>query len=140
MHEAKPTLPVLDLQRSAAEGIMMERPFSQLLKDLMFSCSALVRSEIKLAAVEARQSALEASRNFLKAAIFFGIAYFGAISLLAFLVMGLGELLDNRYWLSALIVGLVLTVLGVTLGLRARENIQEGNSHEHAELERSALG
>ena len=98
---------------------MNDRPLSQLLKDLMFNCSALVRSEIKLAAAEARQNAMQASRGFARAAGFFGIAYFGAIALLAFAILGLGDLLQGRYWLSSLLIGLILGVPGILLGLRA---------------------
>ncbi len=107
---------------------MNDRPLSQLLKELMFNCSALVRSEIKLAAAEARENALQATRGFARAAGFFGIAYFGAIALLAFTIIGLGELLQGRYWLSSLLIGLILGIPGILLGLRELRELSPENT------------
>ena len=57
-------------------------------------------------------------------AVFFGILLvLSAIPFLAFAVIGLGELLDGRYWLSSLIVSVVCAGLGSPLYRRAIKKI-----------------
>ena len=54
-----------------------------------------------------------------------GLLVVALLVLIAFLVLGLGALLDDRYWLSALIVGGILAVLGLIAVLVGRRGMSE---------------
>lgn len=79
----------------------------------------LVRGEIRLAKAEVRQTVDELTRQCLRAASFGLLAALGVMPLVAFLVLGLGHLLGDNYWLSSLLVGLAFVILGVAFGAPA---------------------
>ncbi len=94
---------------------MEDRPLKLVVREILDSFSQLFRSEIRLAKAEASQSVRSAGKQFTKLGIFAAIGVFGALSFLAFAVVGLGVLLGN-FWLSALIIGVLLTV-SATIGI-----------------------
>lgn len=83
---------------------MEERPLSALVRDLVQSLSGLIRAEFRLARVEVARNAREVSRDAVRGAAFAVIALLGVLAFMAFLVIGLGDLLGGRYWLSSLII------------------------------------
>ena len=85
----------------------------ELLKRLSSDMGRLVSQELALAKAEMRESVTEAVKGVTKLSIAMALALAGAIALTAFLILGLGAVLDDRYWLSALIVGVVELGLGV---------------------------
>lgn len=91
-----------------------EPSLGELLRRLTTDTSELVRKEITLAKTELREAGTTAARDGTKIGIAAGLGLAGALSLTAFLVIGLGAALDN-YWLSALIVGLALLGIGAVL-------------------------
>jgi uncharacterized membrane protein YqjE len=94
--------------------------FSQLAQD----SSALIRQEIALAKAEVRQSLSQTTSGALKLAIAVALLSLGGLVLTAFLVLLLGRLLDN-YWVSALIVGVVFTIVGALLALAGLRRLKE---------------
>jgi hypothetical protein len=98
-----------------------EPQMSALLKQLAADGSALMRNEIALAKLEMRDMAREFALDSAKVVAAIGLAMTGALALLAAAIIGLGNLLDGRYALSALIVGVVMLAVG---GILARTGIQ----------------
>ena len=89
--------------------------FSELTSDL----SSLIRKEIELARTETAEKISAATRSIVLIAAGGFIAYAGFIALLAAVAIALGGLMP--YWLSALLVGIVVLVVGGVL-------IQSGRS------------
>jgi membrane protein len=87
----------------------------ELFRRLGADAASLVRQELALARAELRQSARSVVASAARLAVGAATAAVGALVLLQALVLGLGDLLGGRYWLSALIVGLLLTAIGVAL-------------------------
>ncbi len=104
--------------------------FSTSFKELITSITALIRSEIHLAKTEVKVSTKNFVRSLSKfgAAAALGVAGLGTF--IAFLVIGLGELLDGRFWLSALIVSIVFLVPAGFLAYSAYKNLISGVSLE----------
>jgi len=91
-----------------------EVPLGDLLRRFGQDASTLIKQEIALAKVELRESVKGYVRDVSRLGIALGAAWFGAMALVAFLVIGLGDLINN-YWVSALIVAVVF--LGIAAAL-----------------------
>ena len=100
--------------RNGNEKYEVEEPIGVLLKRFGQDASTLVRQEITLAKLELRESAKGLAQDAGKLGAAAGLGLFGGFALLAFLIIGLGDLINN-YWLSALIVSVLL--LGTAAGL-----------------------
>lgn len=101
-----------------------EPSIGELLKRVTTDTSELMRQEVALAKAEMRQSLATLARDSAKAAIGMGVALVGVLALAAFLIAGLGSLLDGRYWLSALIIGVVFLAMGIVLARNALADIK----------------
>ena len=84
-----------------------EVPIGDLFKQIGQDASTLVRQEITLAKLELRESAKGLAQDAGKLGAAAGLGLLGALALVAFVIVGLGDLIDN-YWLSALIVAVLL--------------------------------
>jgi hypothetical protein len=107
--------------RVVAPGTPDEPQMRDLLKQLAADGGALLRNEMALAKLEMRDMAREIALDSAKLAGALALAMTGALALAAAAVIGLGILLDGRYALSALIIGVVLLLVG---GLLARAGMQ----------------
>jgi len=96
------------------------------LKRLSDDATRLVRQEIALARVELRESVSVLGKSAVKVGIAAGVALLGALAAVAFLIIGLGDLIDN-YWLSALIVSAVLLAIATVMG---KGSMNELKGHE----------
>lgn len=96
----------------------------ELLRRLTTDTGALVQQEMLLAKAELRETGATIARDGAKVGVAVGLALAGALALTAFAVIALGAALDN-YWLSALIVGIVLVGIGVVLGRNALADIKQ---------------
>ena len=103
-----------------------ERSLGDLFSDLSRETTTLVRQEIQLAKAELTQSATEAVRGIGMLVAGGVVAYAGLLFLLLAIVFGLIEAGWDA-WLSALVVGLVVVVIGAVLVLRARESLKPAN-------------
>jgi uncharacterized membrane protein YqjE len=104
--------------RSATDEPQMR----DLLKQLAGEGTDLVRNEIALAKLE---MAREVAADSAKVAAALGIALVGTLALVAAAIIGLGNLLDGRYALSALIVGVVMVAIGgvlASVGIKGLKN------------------
>jgi uncharacterized membrane protein YqjE len=91
-------------------------PLSELLRRIAQDAGALAQQEVQLAKLELRESAQGYARDAARLGMAAGVGLMGALAVTAFAIIGLGDLLDN-YWLSALIVSVVLLA---TAGMLAK--------------------
>src|SRR5688572_22471638 len=89
-------------------------PVGDLLRRIGQDAGTLVRDEIALAKLEMRESAKSYVKPVARLGIAAGAGLVGAFALTAFLIIALGDALDN-YWLSALIVTVALLVTAAVL-------------------------
>jgi uncharacterized membrane protein YqjE len=97
----------------------------ELFRKLGEDAAALVRDEVNLAKLEVRRDASAIASNLVQVGIAAGLALLGALALTAFLILGLGLLLDGAYWLSALIVGVLFLLVGGLWAKSAIENVKK---------------
>jgi uncharacterized membrane protein YqjE len=108
-----------ELRQTQSNPAETERALGPIVRDILNGLSGLMRSELRLARAEATHAATVAGRHAGLATAGAVIAWLGAHALVAFLIVGLGALLDN-YWLSALIITVLLLGIG---GLMARAGL-----------------
>jgi hypothetical protein len=109
-------------------GVSDEPQMRDLLKQLAGEGTDLVRNEISLAKLEMREMAREVALDSAKLAAALGLALIGVLALLAAAIIGLGNLLDGRYALSALIIGVVMVAIGGVLasaGIKGLKNVPQ---------------
>jgi len=105
-------------------GANTEQPLSELFSDLAANTQRLVKQEIALAKTELSQSAKEIGSAIAKAIAGALVLYTGVIFLLFAVVALLRNKLDLSWWVSALIVGGVVALIGLFLALRAKSQLQ----------------
>ncbi len=98
---------------------------NSIFRDLMSSLRDLIRSEIRLAKIELRDTTTHLGRQAVQAAFFFILTILGIFPLLAFFVIGLGQLLNNNYLISSLIVALFCMTIGGILAVRSYMKIKQ---------------
>jgi uncharacterized membrane protein YqjE len=110
-----------------------ERSLGELFRQLTSDTSELVSKEIALVKAEARQTGTTLVRDGSKVGIAIGLAFAGVLALTAFLIAGLGDLLDGRYWLSALIIGVLFLAIGAVLVKNAVADVKRrGQAVKHS--------
>lgn len=92
--------------------------------DLVSSFKDILKSEVDLVRAEVKDAAPSIGKHSAQAAAFGALLALSAFPFLAFLVIGLGNLLDGKYWLSSLIVAIVCAVVGGIAALRAYKKIK----------------
>ena len=95
----------------------------ELVKQLSADTGQLVRQEVALAKTELREAGATLARDGAKIGMAVGLALAGLLALTAFLIVALGDALDN-YWLSALIVGAVFLGVGAVLAKSAVNDVK----------------
>ncbi len=99
-----------------------DRSLGELFAELAQETSTLVRQEVNLAKTEMSQKASRAGRHIGILAAGGAVAYAGLLAILAAVIV----LLDNvmPLWVSALLVGLVVAVVGYLLVRRALDALK----------------
>ena len=107
------------------QGPRDDRSLGELFSELAQETSTLVRQEVNLAKTEMSQKASRAGRHAGIIAAGGALAYAGLLAILAAVIV----LLDNvmPLWLSALLVGLVVAVVGYLLIRRALDALKKEN-------------
>ncbi len=111
-----------DVEDTSPEG-GEDRSLGSLFRDLSADASVLIRQEVTLAKTEMRRNVGALARDVGNMAMWGVVAALGGLVMVAFLVAGLGDLLDN-YWLAALIVGLAFIALGAFMALRSLRHLR----------------
>lgn len=111
-----------------------EPSLGQLFTELVGETGTLVRQEIQLAKAELRQSAEQVGKGVASMVVGGAVAYAGFLAILAAVILGLAEA-GLPWWLSALIVGVVVAVIGLALAMRARATLKPENLAPTATIE-----
>jgi membrane protein len=125
-----------DLRVGAAQGgngasravpaLAPDQSVGELFRQLTTDSSHLIRQEINLAKTELKETGRTVGQAGAKLGMAVGVALPGVLALTAFLIVGLGDLMNENYWLSALIVGIALLGIAATLAKRAKATLKEG--------------
>src|SRR5688572_23711120 len=110
----------------STNGASSEAPIGELLKRFGQDAGTLVKQEITLAKLELRESVKSLAKDAGKIGVAAGLALFGAFAFLAFVIAGLGDLINN-YWLSALIVAVLLLGAAAILARGAMANMKNND-------------
>lgn len=102
---------------------LSEPALGELFRQLAQDSATLVRQEMTLAKAELRQNVRAAVRDATMVAVGGGLALVGGLVLVLFLVLALGDAL-NEYWLGALIVGAVLLLAGGILAMGSLKKLR----------------
>ena len=94
------------------------------LRDVGSSFKEMVQSEIRLAKAELQDAVENVTTHFFQVALFGAMAVLGIFPLMAFLVIGLGRIFGDNYWLSSLVVSVVFFGVGGALAWRAYRAIK----------------
>ena len=103
------------------QALREERSIGQLLKELRDETTTLLRQEVELAKTEMSEKASRTGKNLGSLAVGGGVAFLGALALLAAVIYGLTSILNQfmsvgvAIWLAPLIVGLVLAAIGYSM-------------------------
>ena len=98
-----------------------EPSLGQLLNELTGDMSTLVRQELEIAKTETMQKVSGATRSVIMMVAGGLLAYAGLIALVIAAAIALGSLMP--YWLSSLIVGLVVVAIGAVLIISGRSRL-----------------
>jgi uncharacterized membrane protein YqjE len=98
-----------------------EPSLGQLLNELTGDMSTLVRQELELAKAETMQKVSQATRSIIMMVAGGLLAYAGLIAIVIAAAIALGSLMP--YWLSSLIVGLVVVAIGGILVMSGRSSL-----------------
>ena len=111
---------------TAEHADLRERSTGALVKDLSQQASILVRKEIELAKVELAEKGRQAGTGIaaLAGAAVVSLAALGALT--AFLILALDEAMPS--WAAALTVTVLWAVVGIALGVFARQKLREMGS------------
>lgn len=99
--------------------------YTALVKEVSITAKDIVGDELALIRAELKEVGPRATRHSLEAVVFSSLAAVGVLPFVAFLVIGLGNILEGRYWLSSLIVAGAFFAIGVPLALRAIRCLKE---------------
>jgi len=108
-----------DEDASASQSSM-----GQLFRDLANDLSELTRKEIQLAQTETMEKVSHASKAVISMAIGGFLAYAGLLGLLAAVALALTTFLNLDLWLSALIVGGIVVIVGLITLQSGRSALQ----------------
>jgi uncharacterized membrane protein YqjE len=102
------------------DGTNGRRNLSTLLRDLAEGSVALVREEVRLAKIEMSQAATAIGRGTMFAVAGATLALLGTLSLVIALALLVGDqwLAADRYWLAALLVMVVATIVAAWFAKR----------------------
>ena len=93
----------------------MENSLNSAVKELVDGSKLILTGELKIARTEIKDALRTAGRSGIALGISASLGILGAFSLLAFAIIGLGRLLDDNYWLSALLLGVIFAAGGVII-------------------------
>jgi uncharacterized membrane protein YqjE len=100
-----------------------EPQLGDLFRQLAQDSATLVRQEMALAKAELRENVRSVARDTAKIAVGAVVAGVGALVLVAFLVLLLGDAV-GRYWAGALIVGVLMVAIGAVLAMTAMKRLK----------------
>jgi hypothetical protein len=124
------------MMQQRAQHTSDDRSLGELFSELTHELTTLVRQETALARSEMSQKVREVGKDLAFLAAGGAVAYAGFLALLAAVIIGLGQL-GVWWWLSALLVGVVVTGIGYALvqkGLTALKQVEPAPQQTIASL------
>lgn len=103
-----------------------DRSLGELFAELAQETSTLVRQEVELARAELGQKAGQIGRDIASLVVGGAVAYTGLLAIVAAVIVALAEA-GLPWWLSALLVGVVIAGVGVAMVMRARTSLQQAD-------------
>lgn len=103
------------------------KSYGEILTDIASSAKQIVISDAELFFSELNKVTSKLGNESKKFALFTILLALSSIPIMAFLIIGLGVLLDGQYWLSALIVGAVFSITGVVGIMMALKRLSKVN-------------
>lgn len=100
-----------------------DRSVGELFAELSRETVTLVRKEVQLARAEMGQKASRVGKNVGFLVVGGVVAYTGVLALVTGLILVLGALVP--YWLSALIVGFVISAVGTVLVIKGANTLRQ---------------
>ena len=116
-------MPLDPRSTSPGPGSARERSLGEMVRELGADAAQLLRQEVALAKAEMREFARGVAGAAARIAMGAGVAVTGLLTLLAALVVLLGALIGS-YWLSALIIGLLLIAVGGWMAYSGRQRLK----------------
>ncbi|RKD83931.1 phage holin family protein [Kushneria marisflavi] len=113
--------PSIEERRQAEESGGESRGMVGMLSSLLNDVTSLVRQEIALGKAEMQQNIKRAGAAIASMVVAGAVLNAGLLVLLAAAVLGLGHVID--LWLSALIVGAVVALIGMSMMKKARDTL-----------------
>jgi hypothetical protein len=111
------------------------RSIASLLSDLSHEIITLVRQELQLARAEASEKVSQVQAGIASIAIGAAVTFGGFLIFLEFLVYGLADILSagsiQHMWLSALIVGILVLIIGFALLKYGQNNLKARHLTPH---------
>jgi hypothetical protein len=105
-----------------------EQPsFPSILHEMTESLKSVIRSEFHVAKAEIKENGKYVARYTTRLAAFAAFAILGIFPFMAFLVVGLGRLLGDNFWLSSLIVAVVMFIIGGLGALAMLRKVKEAD-------------
>jgi uncharacterized membrane protein YqjE len=101
-----------------------EPALGDLFRQLAQDSATLVRQEVALAKAELRENVKSVARDTAKIAVGAVLAAVGALVMVAFLVLLLGDVV-GKYWAGALIVGILFVGIGAILAMGAMKRLKK---------------
>jgi len=103
-----------------------ERELGAIVSDMWINAEKLLRQEVELGLAELSLRADKLKQGLLSAAIAGAFLFAGVLTLLATVVLGLSKVMEP--WLAALIVGSLVTGVGVTLLMRGEHKLEQATT------------
>jgi hypothetical protein len=103
-----------------------EPGLTALLRQLGADSTALLRNEIALAKLEAREVARAAALEGVKVGAAVALLAVGALTLVAWLVLGIGNIIGDHYATAAAVIGLLFVAVGGVLAKRGMKGLRSG--------------
>jgi len=100
-----------------------DRSLGELFAELSRQTSTLIRQEVALAKAEVKEKGKEAGKDIGMMAAGGALAYAGLLALIAAIIIALANVI--AWWLSALIVGIVVVAIGALMIQRGMSALKE---------------
>jgi len=107
------------------QGPAEERSIGELFSDLTRDLSTLVRQEVDLAKTEMSHKAAAVGRDIGFLAAGAAVAYAGFLAIIAAVIIAVAHVLP--WWLSALLVGIVVAAIGGYLAWQGMQDLKKTN-------------
>jgi uncharacterized membrane protein YqjE len=96
-----------------------------IVREITSSMKDIARGEARLAKAELKDAGQRVGRDAITLGIFGVLAVLGVLPFLAFLVVGLGRILGDNYWVSSLIVSIFCFAVGGAVAYGAFKKIKQ---------------